>query len=407
VRAKYQGDDAGRVGYHPEARSLVTIPARLTDRFAALYGAPPAGIWSAPGRANLIGEHTDYNNGYVLPFAIDDRTWCAARPNTEGLLRVASTAQSSHHSVSIADLDHATFEGWSGYALGVAWALQRRGHDLSDAPGLDLLIDSTVPLGAGLSSSAALESSVAVALNDLWVLGLDPMALAKAGQLAENGAIGAPTGIMDQVATLFGQEDHAVLLDCASLGTTAVPLHLAASGLIFLVIDSKIKHAHADGGYASRRDACERGAREMGVAFLRNLTVAHLEQAQSVLDNETFRRVRHVVTENDRVLATVETLAAAGPAAIGDLLLASHASMRDDFEISVPEIDTAVEAAMNAGAVGARLTGGGFGGSAIALVPHDQIESVSEAVRTACSARGFAIPEILTVNPSQGARRDA
>lgn len=385
----------------------MTIPAGLAERFASLYGAPPVGIWSAPGRANLIGEHTDYNNGYVLPFAIDDRTWCAARPNTVGLLRVASTAQTSRHSVSIADLDQASFEGWSGYALGVAWALHKAGHDLSDSPGIDLLVDSTVPLGAGLSSSAALESAVAVALNDLWDLGLDRMALAKAGQLAENGAIGAPTGIMDQVATLFGQEDHAVLLDCASLRTTAVPLRLAASGLSLLVLDSKVKHAHADGGYASRRQACELGARTMGVPFLRDLTVADLEKAQSVLDDETFRRVRHVVTENDRVLATVEALATSGPESIGRLLLASHASMRDDFEISVPEIDTAVEASMSAGAVGARLTGGGFGGSAIALVPAGRVSALSDAVRAACDERGFAIPEIRIVNPCQGARRDA
>ena len=385
----------------------MTIPAGLAERFASLYGAPPVGIWSAPGRANLIGEHTDYNNGYVLPFAIDDRTWCAARPNTVGLLRVASTAQTSRHSVSIADLDQASFEGWSGYALGVAWALHKAGHDLSDSPGIDLLVDSTVPLGAGLSSSAALESAVAVALNDLWDLGLDRMALAKAGQLAENGAIGAPTGIMDQVATLFGQEDHAVLLDCASLRTTAVPLRLTASGLSLLVLDSKVKHAHADGGYASRRQACELGARTMGVPFLRDLTVADLDKAQSVLDDETFRRVRHVVTENDRVLATVEALATSGPESIGRLLLASHASMRDDFEISVPEIDTAVEASMSAGAVGARLTGGGFGGSAIALVPAGRVSSLGDAVRAACDERGFAVPEIRIVNPCQGARRDA
>ncbi|PKQ15467.1 MAG: galactokinase [Actinobacteria bacterium HGW-Actinobacteria-8] len=384
----------------------MTIPAGLADRFTSLYGAPPVGIWSAPGRANLIGEHTDYNNGYVLPFAIDDRTWCAARPNTVGLLRVASTAQTSRHSVSIADLDQASFEGWSGYALGVAWALHKSGHNLSESPGIDLLVDSTVPLGAGLSSSAALESAVAAALNDLWDLGLDRMELAKAGQLAENGAIGAPTGIMDQVATLFGQEDHAVLLDCASLRTTAVPLRLAASGLSLLVLDSKVEHAHADGGYASRRRACELGAREMGVPFLRDLTVADLTKAQSILDDETFRRVRHVVTENDRVLATVEALSTSGPGAIGGLLLASHASMRDDFEISVPEIDTAVEASMSAGAVGARLTGGGFGGSAIALVPTDRVSVLSDAVHAACSERGFALPEIRIVNPCQGARRD-
>lgn len=384
----------------------MTMTADLADRFTGLYGASPAGIWSAPGRANLIGEHTDYNNGYVLPFAINDRTWCAARPNSSGLLRVSSTAQSSHHAVAIADLDQAHFEDWSGYALGVAWALRQMGHDLSLSPGIDMLIDSTVPLGAGLSSSAALESAVAVALNDLWDLGLDRMSLARAGQLAENGAIGAPTGIMDQVASLFGQEDHAVLLDCDSLRTSSVSLRLQERGLSLLVLDSKVKHAHADGGYASRRQACERGAQTMGVPFLRNLTVADLEKAQSLLDDETFRRVRHVVTENDRVLATVEALAISGPEAIGEFLLASHASMRDDFEISVPEIDTIVETAMEAGAVGARLTGGGFGGSAVALVSSARVPRLTESVEAASRARGFDVPVIRTATPSRGARRD-
>lgn len=385
---------------------LMTVPNDLADRFAQRYGSAPVGVWSAPGRANLIGEHTDYNNGFVLPFAIDDRTWCAARPNQTGMLRVASTAQPTEHAVIIAELDDATFEGWSGYALGVAWALRKMGHDLSAAPGIDILVDSTVPLGAGLSSSAALESAVAIALNDLWDLSLDRMTLAKVGQLAENGAIGAPTGIMDQVASLFGQTDHAVLLDCASLQTTAVPLNLTANGLSLLVLDSKVKHAHADGGYASRRQACEKGAQQMGVEFLRDLSPADLDRASAILDDETFRRVRHVVTENDRVLATVEALSASGPAAIGDLLLASHASMRDDFEISVPEIDTAVETAMTAGAVGARLTGGGFGGSAIALVPSNRASHIADAVRSACRERDFAEPEVLTVSPAQGARRD-
>ena len=218
------------------------------------------------------------------------------------------------------------------------------------------------------------------------------MTLAKAGQMAENGAIGAPTGIMDQVATLFGQEDHAVLLDCASLRTTAVPLHLEEHGLSLMVLDSTVEHAHADGGYASRRDACERGARAMGVSFLRELTVADLGRAREILDDETFRRVRHVVTENERVLETVEALSTSGPHSIGDLLLASHASMRDDFEISVPEIDTAVETAVKAGAVGARLTGGGFGGSAVALVPTARMTSIADAVRAACADRGYAIP---------------
>ncbi|MCB2413986.1 galactokinase [Demequina sp. TTPB684] len=384
----------------------MTVPSSLADHFASLYGAVPEGVWSAPGRANLIGEHTDYNNGYVLPFAIAERTWCAARLTDTGELRVSSTAQPSQHSVAIAEIADATFEGWSGYALGVAWAFHEAGHDLSGARGVDILVDSTVPLGAGLSSSAALESAVAVTLNDLWGLGLDRMSLARAGQRAENGAIGAPTGIMDQVASLFGQSDHAVLLDCASLHTATVPLKLEPNSLALVVIDSRVKHAHANGGYASRREACERGAAALGVTFLRELTVAELDKAKGLLDDETFRRVRHVVTENARVLDTVEALATAGPQAIGDLLLASHASMRDDFEISVPQIDVIVDAAMTAGAVGARLTGGGFGGSAVALVPAEKVQALTESVHAAAHAQGFTEPAVLTVNPSQGARRD-
>ena len=385
---------------------MVSELGSLRDHFAAAYGHAPTGVWSAPGRANLIGEHTDYNGGYVLPFAINDRTWCAARVNDAGIVRIASTASPAHQAVAVSDLPQAAFSGWAGYALGVAWAFHQAGADLSDAPGIDMLIDSTVPLGAGLSSSAALESAVAVTLNDLWELGLTRMELAQAGQRAENGAIGTPTGIMDQVASLFGKTDQAVLLDCASLTTTGVPLRLDEAGLRLLVIDSGVKHAHADGGYASRREACERGAAACGVSSLRELSLEDLERAQIILDDETFRRVRHVITENARVLATVDTLRQAGPYAIGDLLLASHASMRDDFEISVPEIDTAVLAAMAAGAVGARLTGGGFGGSVVALVPNTRIDAVGDRVRSAYQDAGFDQPAILNVTPSQGARRD-
>ncbi|NTV39040.1 MAG: galactokinase [Demequinaceae bacterium] len=384
----------------------MTPPPSLLAAFFLIYGHDASGVWSAPGRANLIGEHTDYNNGFVLPFAIDARTWCAARLNHRGELRIASTALSSRHSVPVRDLASASFTGWAGYALGVAWAIQESGIDLDGAPGVDLLVDSTVPLGAGLSSSAALESAVAVTLNDLWDLNLDRMDLAKIGQRAENGAVGAPTGIMDQVASLYGQAQHAVLLDCTSLTTTPVPLGLDASGLALLVIDSRVKHAHADGGYASRRASCESGARALGVASLRELGADDIARAGTTLDTETFRRVRHVITENDRVLAAVELLAHSGPAAIGDLLLASHASMRDDFEISVPEIDVAVEASVGAGALGARLTGGGFGGSAVALVPLDRVAAVTEGVRSAYEASHFATPAILPVSPSDGARRD-
>lgn len=371
------------------------------------------GTWSAPGRVNLIGEHTDYNDGFVLPFAIDARTSVTVTERVDDALRVHSTFDDSDASVSLAEI--ATFfdagpgaglPEWTTYPLGVAWAIART-TGVTPQTGLDLAISSTVPVGAGLSSSAAIECAVAVALDELWGTGLSRTDLARIGRTAENEAVGAPTGIMDQTASMLGQPDAAVFLDCQSLETQVVPLGLAESGLDILVIDTKVAHAHSTGGYRARRESCERGAAALGAASLREVTVADLERAATLMDDETFRRVRHVVTENARVLETVRVLRESGPRAIGDLLLASHASMRDDFEISVPELDTAVEAAMAGGAIGARMTGGGFGGAAIALVPHEALEAVSARVREAFEAAGFAAPTLFTVRPSAGAGRDA
>lgn len=371
------------------------------------------GTWSAPGRVNLIGEHTDYNDGFVLPFAIDARTSVTVTERSDDALRVHSSFDDSDASVSLAEI--ATFfdagpgaglPEWTTYPLGVAWAIART-TGVTPQTGLDLAISSTVPVGAGLSSSAAIECAVAVALDELWGTGLSRTDLARIGRTAENEAVGAPTGIMDQTASMLGQPDAAVFLDCQSLETQVVPLGLAESGLDILVIDTKVAHAHSTGGYRARRESCERGAAALGAASLREVTVADLERAATLMDDETFRRVRHVVTENARVLETVRVLRESGPRAIGDLLLASHASMRDDFEISVPELDTAVEAAMAGGAIGARMTGGGFGGAAIALVPHEALEAVSARVREAFEAAGFAAPTLFTVRPSAGAGRDA
>jgi galactokinase len=273
--------------------------------------------------------------------------------------------------------------------------------------GVDIAIASDVPIGAGLSSSAAIEGAAASALNDLWSAGLDRTALARIGRRAENEAVGAPTGIMDQMATMIGGVDTAIFLDCRSLEAQQVPLAVADSGLAILVIDTRVKHAHSTGGYRDRREACERGAQIMGVPSLRDVSVDGLPRAAELMDDVTFRRVRHIVTENQRVLDTVAVLRAEGPRAIGDLLVASHVSMRDDFEISVPELDTAVEAALAAGAIGARMTGGGFGGAAIALIEADAVDTVSAAVNAAFAAAGFAEPTLFTVTPSAGARRDA
>ncbi len=390
----------------PSTGNSADIRDEVAAGFEEIYGSAPLGIWSAPGRVNLIGEHTDYNQGFVLPFAINRRTVVALGAREDSTVRVASAYADEVAEIALADLAPERLRDWSAYPLGVAWALGQFGADLSAVPGVDLYLESTVPVGAGLSSSAAIESAVAVALNDVWQLGLDRETLARVGQLAENKAVGAPTGIMDQSASLLGRHDHAVFLDCRSLESQLVPLGFAEAGLELLVIDTGVSHDHATGGYAARRESCERGAALLGVPSLRDLSVDDLPRAREVLDDETFRRVRHVITENQRVLDTVRVLRESGPLAIGDLLDASHISMRDDFEISVPELDLAVETAQANGAIGARMTGGGFGGAAIALVPSDGISRIQVAIDGAFAEHGFSQPTTFTVTASDGAGRD-
>ncbi|MBN9158821.1 galactokinase [Microbacterium sp.] len=400
--------------------------AGAEDLFRTLTGSAPAGVWSAPGRANLIGEHTDYNDGFVLPFAIQHRTAAAARLRTDGRIRVASTFTPEPVEVALADLETLFPAGsraargrdavpeWAAYPLGVAWALRALvpAWVAGTLPGIDLAIASEVPVGAGLSSSAAIEGAAGSALNALWGLDLDAVTLARAGRRAENEAVGAPTGIMDQMASMLGQADAAVFLDCRSLETRSIPLGFAEAGLEVLVIDTGVKHAHSTGGYGERRASCERGAAALGVAALRDVTPADLPRAAELLDPVDFRRVRHVVTEDQRVLDMVAALTADERSrglpkdVIGDLLVASHASLRDDFEVSIPELDTAVDTALAHGATGARMTGGGFGGAAIALVDRTLVAAVSDAVRAAFSARGFAEPHLFTVVPAAGPRRD-
>ena len=375
-------------------------------RFIEIYGHEPTALYSAPGRVNLIGEHTDYNDGFVLPFAINRRTVLALRPREDRLLRICSDFADELVEIALDQLNPEQLGGWSAYPLGVAWALGEFGADLSAVGGVEIYLESDVPVGAGLSSSAALESAVAVALNELWQLGFDRMTLARAGQLAENRVVGAPTGIMDQMATLFGEPDSAVFLDCRSLETQIVNLGFAEAGLALVIIDTGVEHSHATGGYAERRQSCERGAQLLGVPSLREVTVADLPRAREILDETTFRRVRHVVTENQRVLDTVRALREHGPQAIGELLDASHWSMRNDFEISVDELDLAVETAQMNGAIGARMTGGGFGGSAIALVPFAAISRVQVALDGAFAEHGYAQPDIFVVGAASGAHRD-
>ncbi|MGB4779711.1 galactokinase [Microbacterium sp.] len=400
---------------------MTTASAIATDAtvlFTELTGDAPAGLWSAPGRVNLIGEHTDYNDGFVFPFAIDARTVVALGPRDDGRIRVVSTFDETPVEVALADLDDLfparrdEIVEWARYPLGVAWALLSAallsGQDAAaSATGVDLAIASDVPVGAGLSSSAAIEGATASALNDVWELGRTRVELAQAGRRAENEAVGAPTGIMDQMASMLGQADAGIFLDCRTLAAEVVELGFDAAGLELLVMDTQVSHAHSTGGYGERRAACEHGAAIMGVAALRDLSVADLPRAQQLMDDVTFRRVRHVVTEDQRVLDAVRTLRDEGSGAIGPLLDASHASMRDDFEISTPELDLAVEVARSAGAIGARMTGGGFGGAAIALIERSLVASASAAVEAAFAAAGFGAPHVFTVRPSEGARRDA
>ena len=380
-----------------------TLALQAAKSFVESYQYEPAGVWSAPGRVNLIGEHTDYNEGFVLPFAINRRTYAAVGLRNDSKVRVSSTFAPEVVEVEVSSISAENASGWSAYPLGVVWAIHEKTGVWGS--GLDIFIDSDVPVGAGLSSSAAIECAVAVAVNELWNTNLGRRDLARIGQRAENAIVGAPTGIMDQSASMLGELDHAVFLDCRDLTAKSVPLGFAEAGLEILIIDTQVEHRHSEGGYASRRASCELGAATMGVKALRDLTVADLERAHDLLDDVTFRRVRHIVTENQRVLDTVAKLEAEGPRAIGDLLYGSHASMRDDFEISIDELDTAVETALRHGAVGARMTGGGFGGAVIALTPIEIISEVTLAVRAEFEVLGYGEPNIFAVSAAPGAVR--
>ncbi len=383
------------------------VLADVSAAFREVFGTQADGIWSAPGRVNLIGEHTDYNNGFVLPFAIERRTFAAVRKRDDHIVRIASTFADELVTMSLDELSPGALNGWSAYPLGVAWALGPADGRPTELPGVDIMLDSDVPVGAGLSSSAAIECAVAIALNDVWELSLDKAALARAGQRAENTAVGAPTGIMDQTASMFGEPGRAVLLDCLTMRTSLVDLHLERDGLAIVVIDTGAGHQNATNGYADRRASCERAAAALGVASLRELTEADFERARELLNDTTFRRVRHVVTENARVVETVRMLRDVGAAEIGPLLDASHRSLRDDFEVSTPALDLAVETARDHGALGARMTGGGFGGCAIALIPRERESLLRVAIDGAFAEHAYGQPDIFGVSASVGAQRDA
>ena len=376
----------------------------------------PDSVWRAPGRVNLIGEHTDYNDGYVLPIAITYGVTASAARRPDRTLRLVSAQADQLTEVEVDSLAPGSVPGWAAYIAGVVWALREGGHDVG---GADVHVDGDVPRGAGLSSSAALECSAAAALCDAYGLRLTAPEIVQLTKKSENQFVGVPNGIMDQSASMLATSGHALFLDARTLRTEQVPLDLAQAGLALLVIDSKTPHALVDGEYAERRTSCETAAALLGVRALRDVDVEGLAAAVARLAASAppeaadvlIRRMRHIVTENDRVLRTVALLGDSaldhpeGIDAVGALLTASHVSMRDDFEITAPQVDLAVEAALAAGAYGARMTGGGFGGCVIALVDAARSADVADAVAARFAAQGYAPPVPFVTEAEAGAHR--
>jgi galactokinase len=375
----------------------------VTAGFAAAFGHEPDGVWAAPGRLNLIGEFTDYNEGFVLPIALGFVTRAAVRRREDRVVRVTSSASTAaaepHVSSTLDALDPRRRGFWADYVFGILWAFQEAGATLS---GLDISLDGDVPIGAGLSSSAALECAVGLAVRDLFVPALDRRAIATLARRAENEFVGVPSGIMDQAASLLCRAGHALLLDTRSVEVEQLPLDLHFAGLELLVLDTGVRHENVTSAYAERREACEAAARALGVAALRDATAEDLVRLpEGVLR----RRARHVVTENARVLETARLLRRGALAEVGPLLSEAHRSVRDDFEASSPEVDLAVDAAIRAGALGARMTGGGFGGSVVALVRAGASDAVAAAVGLAFAASSFAPPRAFLAYPAVGAQR--
>lgn len=373
---------------------------RVQELFDRTFTAAPLGVWASPGRVNIIGEHVDYNNGPVLPIALPHATYIALSPRSDRQVRLRSAQETQAWEGSLDDVyPGGELASWAAYVVGVAWAIEQAGHTLT---GFDAAIDSCVPYGAGLSSSAALECATALALNDAFDLGLDRRDLAAACIRAENDIAGANTGGMDQHASLCAANGHALLFDTGTGEMKQVPFDLPGADL--LIIDTQAPHALVDGQYANRRRTCEQAAAHLGVASLRDIT--DLPAALSALEDDlSRRRVRHVVTEIERTWQAVEAFTQNDLRRAGELMVASHVSLRDDFEVSCPELDLTVETAMAAGAYGARMTGGGFGGSAVALVPHGKFNAIASAVDAAYTTAGFNAPEFLLAPASAAGAR--
>ena len=371
--------------------------AKIDREFVKVFAETPDVIAAAPGRVNLIGEHIDYSDGYVLPFAIADRTYAALRKRPDRLIRIASVQRrKTIVTFSLDEIDPSLKGQWERYVLSVIWAMGIK-------QGVDVMIDGHVPLGAGLSSSAALECSVATALNDLFSLGFDLETLARLTQKGENQYVGVPCGIMDQSVSLMAKNGSALLLDCRDLSVRHVVFDVASSGLELLIIDTQAHHSLTDGGYAERRASCDSVVSKLGIRSMRELTLERLEESKDTITATEFIRARHAVTEIARVIDAVTALEAKNFQELGLLLNASHASLRDDYDVSCPELNAAVNASLSAGALGARMVGGGFGGSAIALIKANQTQEVIKSIEIEFTKNSFKAPRFFTSLPSQGA----
>ncbi|HEU4511676.1 MAG TPA: galactokinase [Nocardioidaceae bacterium] len=382
---------------HPER-----IAEELAAAFARRTGRDPAVVARAPGRVNLIGEHLDYNGGRCLPLALPHATYAAVAPRDDRVLSVTSLQMDGTEKVDLDQLAPGAVDGWTAYVAGVVWALTEEGWSF---PGLDVVVDSRVPVGSGLSSSAALECAVATAL--LPVAGVEDTGevrrtLVTACMRAEAEMAGAPTGGMDQSVALLATEGHALLLDFAEHTASQVLWEPERDGLALLVVDTRVSHALTEGGYGSRRADCEAAARALGVTTLRDARGRSLD---TLTDDRVRRRTRHVLSEMDRVDAAVDVLSRGDHAALGPLLDGSHDSLRDDFEVSCAELDVVVDTCRQHGALGARMTGGGFGGSALALLPGDRVEEAMAAVTAVFDDRGWRGPAFLRAPASPAAGR--
>ena len=370
----------------------------LATKFQEIFRAAPELIASAPGRVNLIGEHVDFLDGFVLPFAISDATTVAIARNSSNKVRCASIQKKGLVStIDCADIAPKSGEAWTRYPIGVLWSL-------GIETGIDILVDGQVPLGAGLSSSAALECAIATAINELFDLGLTLPELARAAQRAENIYVGMPCGIMDQSVSLMATQGNALLLDTRDLSIEQIPFDIAPLGLELLVIDTQVHHALVDGGYAERRASCEKAVADLGITSLRDISISEFVARESELDEKTYLRAFHGVTEMQRVLDAVDLLKAGDFVGFGEIVTTAHISLRDNYTVSCPELNLAVDTALKFGALGSRMIGGGFGGSAIALIKAKDSELIKSEIKSAFMTARFKSPRFFSALPSAGAK---